>query len=777
MKLVNYAVIAVAIFLGMLFLSIDTQVQATTTLFANYSQKRVLPQAAMHRQVAPPTYLYDWDPNGSICGTTGPSPNIVAMDVDPGPGGTTLQIEVMKCTENAFGQGGNVYVDISNRNGVLRTLGPYPYEAGIEKIKIDDVDPAALGHYGFNLIQARVLSADQPSIPKHTGHAMTWEIYDTPADVQTDLTYEPQPTTAQCGDIVKLQLVPRGNVIQAKIGKCNNTPFAGAGHFYILVDGVPHWGPFTYANGVQSIEHTFDPADFGLAVAWHSYSAAIYSNGPQPLARISGEVQAIGREPTPTPIPTLHPTITPLPALGPAEENFALGKNATASAGTEPGRVTDGDTSTTWNAGGVAPQWVEIDLGEEIAITRVQMLMNQLPEGPGTHQVWGKGNSGDYRLLAEISAYTRTREWIGHLFTSPASGIRYVKVETVKHSSWVAWYEIEVYRNKPSTPLPPLGEVEIAIDDHAATVGEEVIVPVLVNIAGGQVGAATVQIDYDPNLLLAISCIPDPSNRFDGKLCNVNGASFDNRTDMVRFSVASVVGVTSQLTLANVTFRIIDGASSTASLNIVVNSLGDPTSRTISPVITDGQIQITAGPQNTSIPPTSVPSSSATPTSVKPTPVTTLQATPTTIETSPPAPATPSATATPANTPVPQPSPEVAITNGSASGAPGSDFFIAGEGFSAGARVTIEVDGVRLATLDAESNGNFTLILETPTDISAGTHDVVIYSGNEIATTEFTISATASVQELTGQVSSPNQVSIPSSANENNELYLPLVQR
>jgi len=135
-----------------------------------------------------------------------------------------------------------------------------------------------------------------------------------------------------------------------------------------------------------------------------------------------------------------------------AGENVAFGKAATASrslASNPPSMAVDGLANNWWGAGDFAPQWIEIDLGAAVTITRIRLAVGQDPAGETVHRVWGRGPTGEARLLHEVRGVTRDLQVLELAPDPPWQGIRYLKIETLSSPSWVSWREIEVIGATP----------------------------------------------------------------------------------------------------------------------------------------------------------------------------------------------------------------------------------------------------------------------------------------------------------------------------------------
>jgi hypothetical protein len=134
--------------------------------------------------------------------------------------------------------------------------------------------------------------------------------------------------------------------------------------------------------------------------------------------------------------------------------NLALGKLVRVSAieaGHPGGDAVDGDSGTHWSAGAMAPQWIEIDLGQPFDIAELRLIPSQYPAGQTDHQVLGRGpNPGDaFELLHDFNEFTEDGQRL--VFTPPAAwqDIRYVRIATNRSPSWVGWREIELIAAGP----------------------------------------------------------------------------------------------------------------------------------------------------------------------------------------------------------------------------------------------------------------------------------------------------------------------------------------
>ncbi len=101
-------------------------------------------------------------------------------------------------------------------------------------------------------------------------------------------------------------------------------------------------------------------------------------------------------------------------------------------------------THTLWNAGGYAPQWIQLDLGEVRSIGEIDLSVAQLPGGMTDHRLMLAGEDGVFSLATEFQGSTAQFDVLAFAPEEPVDA-RFVRVETVASPSWVAWWEIQVW--------------------------------------------------------------------------------------------------------------------------------------------------------------------------------------------------------------------------------------------------------------------------------------------------------------------------------------------
>ncbi len=119
-----------------------------------------------------------------------------------------------------------------------------------------------------------------------------------------------------------------------------------------------------------------------------------------------------------------------------------------------PANVADNNPVTFWSAGDLAPQWIELDLGEPSRISKLRLNVEQNPAGHTTHQIFFGATPDNLTLVGTLDGVTEAGQWLE--IPLAHNGVRYVKINTTASPSRVAWREIQVFgANSSSTTQPP----------------------------------------------------------------------------------------------------------------------------------------------------------------------------------------------------------------------------------------------------------------------------------------------------------------------------------
>jgi hypothetical protein len=127
--------------------------------------------------------------------------------------------------------------------------------------------------------------------------------------------------------------------------------------------------------------------------------------------------------------------------------NLAFGMEVTASHSltTDPPKNAVDGAESAWNAGADSPQWIEVNFGGPITVSKIRLWVAQYPEGETIHQVRVRDANGVLTEIHRFSQFTRGGDWLELEFETPIEGVVAIRIDTLKSPSWVAWSEIEVY--------------------------------------------------------------------------------------------------------------------------------------------------------------------------------------------------------------------------------------------------------------------------------------------------------------------------------------------
>jgi hypothetical protein len=125
---------------------------------------------------------------------------------------------------------------------------------------------------------------------------------------------------------------------------------------------------------------------------------------------------------------------------------------ATASGNTSQAmNACDGNRGTVWNSGASAPQWIRFDLGKPMALQQLTLVPAVYPNpSQMTYEIWGGPLSDQLHIITSgtVAASNSTDLPISTIGTNDNAGnIRYLELRVTSSQSWVAFYEVEIYRN------------------------------------------------------------------------------------------------------------------------------------------------------------------------------------------------------------------------------------------------------------------------------------------------------------------------------------------
>ena len=128
------------------------------------------------------------------------------------------------------------------------------------------------------------------------------------------------------------------------------------------------------------------------------------------------------------------------------------------------------------------------------------------------------------------------------------------------------------------------GGAIVEVGTHDVSSSSTVNVPVSVNLGNNQLGAATIQVRFDPHIVQVTAC--EVANALVGE-CHA-----DNENGRISFNALSVYGVTGNITLAEITLQ--GSSSGTSLLDVGIQTFANPTGERMAVSDVDGEVNVTS---------------------------------------------------------------------------------------------------------------------------------------------------------------------------------------
>ena len=132
------------------------------------------------------------------------------------------------------------------------------------------------------------------------------------------------------------------------------------------------------------------------------------------------------------------------------------------------------------------------------------------------------------------------------------------------------------------------GGAIIEVGSYSVSSSSTVNVPVSVNLGDNELGAATIQLRFDPTIVQVTAC--QVANSLVGE-CNA-----DNANGLISFNALSTAGVTGNMTLADITWQ--GTSSGTSLLDVSIQTFANPTGQTIAVSDIDGEVNVTSASES-----------------------------------------------------------------------------------------------------------------------------------------------------------------------------------
>lgn len=114
-----------------------------------------------------------------------------------------------------------------------------------------------------------------------------------------------------------------------------------------------------------------------------------------------------------------------------------------------------------WNSGGYAPQWIQLELSQLQIITSIRLKVVQYPSGGTITNIYAGSDTNNLTSVKQFNQNTTNGDELSVSFPTPIPNVKYIKVETTKSPSWVAWGKIKVYGIVDTSHLKYFGYYDV----------------------------------------------------------------------------------------------------------------------------------------------------------------------------------------------------------------------------------------------------------------------------------------------------------------------------
>jgi len=118
-------------------------------------------------------------------------------------------------------------------------------------------------------------------------------------------------------------------------------------------------------------------------------------------------------------------------------------------------------------------------------------------------------------------------------------------------------------------------EAKLTIDTVPSGAKDHLTIPVVASISDGTLHAATISVDYDPDLLKPVGCVGDPDKNFSMGMCNIQFDTDGIKPDTVLFNAVSTDGVDGDATLVELNFEVIGEVAENTALEMRTLTFAD----------------------------------------------------------------------------------------------------------------------------------------------------------------------------------------------------------
>jgi hypothetical protein len=129
--------------------------------------------------------------------------------------------------------------------------------------------------------------------------------------------------------------------------------------------------------------------------------------------------------------------------------------------------------------------------------------------------------------------------------------------------------------------------VKLSVDSAVSSPGESVSVPILAALGSQGMGAATIELAFDPEILKVTACTSDPEVALDFGVCHV-----EPQSGLVRLAGIASGGVSGNPVLAEISFEVVGESRGHSNLELTAYTFTDTAGQTIEVKVRNGRIRV-----------------------------------------------------------------------------------------------------------------------------------------------------------------------------------------
>lgn len=139
------------------------------------------------------------------------------------------------------------------------------------------------------------------------------------------------------------------------------------------------------------------------------------------------------------------------PALATSELIEGVSLTVSSEAQGYPGtQAVDGNRNTFWKITNEADHWISIDLKANQTINKLILIPQQSKKDRTVHRIEVGPSMNQLKKLIILDQLTENNKIIEIPLLAPVNNVRFIKITSLKNSSWKGWREVQVFKGNTS---------------------------------------------------------------------------------------------------------------------------------------------------------------------------------------------------------------------------------------------------------------------------------------------------------------------------------------